>query len=39
MRELCGHVAAGSVYVGIGVAVPGFLFSWVVVAAYLLIVV
>ena len=36
-RELGLYVAAGAVYVGIGVAVPEFLFSWVVAAGYLLV--
>jgi uncharacterized membrane protein (DUF485 family) len=34
--ELALYVAAGALYVAIGVAVPEFLFSWVVAAAYLL---
>ncbi|HSE80990.1 MAG TPA: hypothetical protein VLA87_04730 [Gaiellaceae bacterium] len=38
-RELALYLAAGAVYVAIGVAVPEFLFSWVVAAAYLLLVV
>ena len=37
MRELAGYVVAGVVYVAIGLAVPAFLFSWVVAAAYLLV--
>ena len=35
-RELALYLAAGAVYVAIGVAVPEFLFSWWVAAAYLL---
>ena len=35
-RELALYVAAGVVYVAIGVAFPEFLFSWVVAAGYLL---
>ena len=35
-RELALYVAAGVVYVAIGVAVPEFLFSWVVAAGYLI---
>lgn len=38
MRELAAYMVAGVVYVGIGVVVPAFLFSWVVAAAYLLVV-
>lgn len=34
--ELAWYVAAGIVYVAIGVAFPDFLLSWVVAAAYLL---
>lgn len=34
--ELARYVAAGVVYVAIGVAFPDFLLSWVVAAAYLL---
>ena len=37
MRELAGYLAAGVVYVAIGVAFPAFLFSWVTAAAYLLV--
>ena len=37
MRELAAYVMAGVVYVGIGVLVPAFLFSWVVAAAFLLV--
>jgi uncharacterized membrane protein (DUF485 family) len=37
MRELALYLAAGVVYVGVGVAVPEFLFAWVVAAAYLLV--
>ena len=36
-RELALYVGAGAVYIGIGVAFPEFLFSWVVAAGYLLI--
>jgi hypothetical protein len=36
VRELALYLAAGVVYVAIGVAVPEFLFSWYVAAAYLL---
>jgi hypothetical protein len=35
-RELALYVAAGVVYVAIGVAFVEFLFSWVVAAGYLL---
>jgi hypothetical protein len=35
-RELAWYVAAGVVYVVIGVAFPEFLFTWVVAAGYLL---
>lgn len=35
-RELALYLAAGVVYIAIGVNVPEFLFSWVVAAAYLL---
>jgi len=35
-RELALYVAAGVVYVAIGVSVVEFLFSWVVAAVYLL---
>jgi hypothetical protein len=34
-RELAVYVAAGVVYVAIGVAAPEFLFTWVVAAGYL----
>ena len=37
MRELAAYGIAGVVYVGIGIVVPAFLFSWVVAAAYLLV--
>lgn len=37
MRELALYVAAGVVYIALGVAVPEFLFSWVECAAFLLI--
>ena len=35
-RELALYIAAGVVYVAIGVNFPEFLFSWVVAAGYLL---
>ena len=35
--EFALYVAAGVVYVAIGVAFPEFLFSWVVAAGYLLV--
>ena len=35
-RELALYLAAGALYVAIGVAFPTFLFSWVVAAGYLL---
>jgi hypothetical protein len=35
-QELALYVAAGVVYVAIGVAFPEFLFSWVAAAGYLL---
>jgi hypothetical protein len=35
-KELAAYLAAGVVYVAMGVAVPEFLFSWVVAAGYLL---
>jgi hypothetical protein len=35
-RELALYLAAGVVYVAIGVAAPEFLFTWVVAAGYLL---
>ena len=38
-HELALYLAAGAVYVAIGVAAPEFLFSWVVAAGYLLLVV
>ena len=38
-RELALYLAAGIIYVGIGVAFPEFLFSWVVAAGYLLLMV
>jgi hypothetical protein len=38
-RELALYLAAGALYVAIGVAVPEFIFSWVVAAGYLLVVV
>ena len=37
MRTLALYVAAGVVYVAIGVAFPGFLYSSVVAAAYLVV--
>jgi hypothetical protein len=36
-RELALYLGAGVVYVSIGVAVPEFLFSWVVAVVFLLI--
>jgi hypothetical protein len=36
-RELALYVAAGVLYVAIGVNFPEFLFSWVVAASYLLV--
>ena len=36
-RELALYLAAGFVYVAVGVAVPEFLFSWFVAAGYLLV--
>jgi putative Ca2+/H+ antiporter (TMEM165/GDT1 family) len=36
MKELALYVAAGAVYVALGVAVPELLFSWVEGAAFLL---
>jgi amino acid transporter len=36
-RELALYLAAGAVYVAIGVAFPEFLFTWFVAAAYLLV--
>jgi hypothetical protein len=36
-RELALYLAAGAVYVAIGVTTVEFLFSWVVAAAYLLV--
>jgi hypothetical protein len=36
-RELALYLAAGAVYIGIGVAKPEFLFSWITGAAYLLV--
>ena len=36
MRELALYVAAGVVYVGLGVAFPEVLFSWIEGAAFLL---
>jgi hypothetical protein len=38
-RELALYLAAGVAYVAVGVAKPEFLFSWVVAAGYLLLVV
>jgi hypothetical protein len=35
-RELALYLAAGAVYVAVGVAVPELLFSWVVAVGYLL---
>jgi uncharacterized membrane protein (DUF485 family) len=36
-RELALYVAAGVLYVAIGISFPEFLFSWVVAAVYLLV--
>ena len=38
-RELVLYLAAGALYVAIGVIVPEFLFSWAVAAGYLLLMV
>jgi hypothetical protein len=38
-RELALYLAAGAVYVAIGIAAPEFLFTWVVATGYLLLVV
>ncbi len=38
-RELALYLVAGIIYVAIGVAFPEFLFSWVVAAGYLLLMV
>jgi hypothetical protein len=38
-RELALYVAAGIVYVAIGVAFPEFMFSWIVAVGFLLLVV
>jgi hypothetical protein len=38
-RELVLYLAAGALYIAIGVAVPEFLFTWIVAAGYLLLVV
>jgi hypothetical protein len=38
-RELALYLIAGAVYIAIGVAVPEFLFTWLVAAGYLLLVV
>jgi hypothetical protein len=35
-RELALYLAAGAVYIAIGIAVPEFLFTWLVAAGYLL---
>jgi hypothetical protein len=37
VQELAAYGIAGVVYVGIGIFVPAFLFSWVGAAAYLLV--
>jgi putative Ca2+/H+ antiporter (TMEM165/GDT1 family) len=37
VRELALYLAAGAVYVAVGVAVPELLFSWIEGAAFLLI--
>ena len=36
-RELALYLAAGVVYIAIGVAFPEFLFSWIVAAGFLLV--
>jgi len=36
-RELALYLAAGVLYVAIGVSVPEFMFSWVVAAAFLVV--
>ena len=38
-RELALYLAAGALYLAIGVAAPEFLFTWVVAAGYLLLMV
>ena len=38
-RELALYLLAGAVYVAIGIAVPEFLFTWLVAVGYLLLVV
>ena len=38
-RELALYLGAGALYVAIGVAVPEFLFTWVVATGYLLLMV
>lgn len=38
-RELALYLSAGALYVAIGVAAPEFLFTWVVAAGYLLLMV
>jgi uncharacterized membrane protein (DUF485 family) len=37
VRELAVYVAAGAVYIAVGVAVPELLFTWIVAAVYLLV--
>jgi uncharacterized membrane protein (DUF485 family) len=37
MRELGTYLAAGAVYIALGITFPAFLFSWVVAAAYVLV--
>jgi len=37
MRELALYIAAGVVYIALGVAIPELLFSWIEGAVYLLI--
>jgi putative Ca2+/H+ antiporter (TMEM165/GDT1 family) len=37
VRELALYLAAGAVYVAVGVAVPELLFSWIEGAAFLLV--
>jgi hypothetical protein len=38
-RELALYLAAAAIYVAVGVALPEFLFTWVVAVGYLLLVV
>jgi hypothetical protein len=37
VRELALYLTAAAVYVALGVAVPAFLFSWIVGAVFLLV--